>query len=63
MMKTIETIFTGNYSTKTGINAITYKELTSVYSKPGVKDKDKFLPKTPLNLYCSTNGLLNKYMI
>ena len=62
MMKTIETIFTGNYSTKTGINAITYKELTSVYSKPGVKDKDKFLPKTPLNLYCSTNGLLNKYM-
>ena len=62
MMKTIETIFTGNYSTKTGINAITYKELTPIYNRPGVKEKDKFLPKTPLNLYCSSNGLLNKYM-
>ena len=62
IMKTIETIFTGNYSTKTGINAITYKELTSICNRPGVKEKDKFLPKTPLNLYCSSNSLLNKYM-
>ncbi len=62
MMKTIEAIFTGNYSTKTGINSITYKELSTAYSKHGVKDKDKILPKTPLNLYYSSNELLKKYI-
>ena len=63
MMKTIEAIFTGNYSTKTGINSITYKELSTAYSKHGVKDKDKILPKTPLNLYYSSNELLKNILI
>ena len=61
-MKTIEAIFTGIYSSKTGINNITYKELTTVYSKPGVREKDKFIPKTPLNLYYSSKVLLNDYI-
>ena len=61
-MKTIEGIFTGIYSNKTAIYNITYKELTNVYTKKGVKEKDKFLPKTPLNLYYSSKELLEKYM-
>ena len=61
-MKTIEGIFTGIYSNKTAIYHITYKELTNVYSKKGVKEKDKFLPKTPLNLYYSSKELLQRYM-
>ena len=62
MMKTIEAIYTGVYSSKTGINTITYKELATSYSKQGVKEKDKFIPKTPLNLYYSSNELLNQYI-
>ena len=62
IMKTIEGIFTGIYSNKTAIYHITYKELTNVYSKKGVKEKDKFLPKTPLNLYYSSKELLQRYM-
>ena len=62
IMKTIEGIFTGIYSNKTAIYNITYKELTNVYTKKGVKEKDKFLPKTPLNLYYSSKELLEKYM-
>ena len=62
MMKIIEGIFTGNYSNKTNIYAITYKDLTTVYSKHGVKEKDKYLPQTPLNLYYSSKELLTKYI-
>ena len=62
IMKTIEGIFTGIYSNKTAIYNITYKEVTNVYSKKGVKEKDKFLPKTPLNLYYSSKKLLQRYM-
>ena len=62
MMKIIEGIFTGNYSNKTNIYAITYKDLTTVYSKQGVKEKDKYLPQTPLNLYYSSKELLAKYI-
>ena len=62
MMKIIEAIYTGTYFSKAGINAITYKELATAYSKQGVKEKEKFVPKTPLNLYHSSNELLKKYM-
>ena len=62
IMKIIDTIFTGNYTQKSKINAITYKELTTLYSKKGVKPKDSFIPKTPLNLYYSTISLLNKFI-
>ena len=60
--KIIDTIFTGNYTQKSRINAITYKELTTVYNKKGIKPKDNFIPKTPLNLYYSTISLLNKFI-
>ena len=70
VMKTIETIFTGNYFTsKVSINAISfdYKDLDKLYIDAGIKDKeqkikDKFLPKTPLSLYSSTNRLLREYL-
>ena len=62
IMKIIDTIFTGNYTQKSKINAITYKELNTLYSKKGVKPKDSFIPKTPLNLYYSTISLLNKFI-
>ena len=62
IMKIIDTIFTGNYTQKSKINAITYKELNTPYSKKGVKPKDSFIPKTPLNLYYSTISLLNKFI-
>ena len=68
VMKTIEAIFTGNYfASKLSINAISFdcKELDKLYIDAGIKDKeqkikDKFLPKTPLSLYSSTNGLLRE---
>ena len=62
ILKIIDTIFTGNYTQKSKINAITYKELNTVYSKKGIKPKDSFIPKTPLNLYYSTISLLNKFI-
>jgi hypothetical protein len=70
VMKTIEAIFTGNYfASKVSINAISfdYKELDKLYIDAGIKDKeqkikDKFLPKTPLSLYSSTNRLLREYL-
>jgi hypothetical protein len=62
ILKIIDTIFTGNYTPKSKINAITYKELNTTYNKKGIKQKDSFIPKTPLNLYYSTISLLNKYI-
>ena len=62
MLKIIEAIFTGNYSSKTGINTILYKELNTSYEKKGVKPKDNFIPKTPLILYYSSKELLAKYI-
>jgi len=64
MLKIIEAIFTGNYSSKTGINTITYKELNTSYdkNKNGVRPKDNFIPKTPLILYYSSKELLAKYI-
>ena len=69
-MKTIEAIFTGSYtSSKVSINAISfdYKELDLLFVNCKIKDKeqkckDKFIPKTPLNLYTSTNKLLSDYL-
>ena len=64
MLKIIEAIFTGNYSSKTGINTITYKELNTSYDKnrKDAKPKDNFIPKTPLILYYSSKELLAKYI-
>jgi hypothetical protein len=71
VMKTIEAIFTGNYnSSKVSINAISfdYKELDKLFAEAGIKNKDqskmkdKFIPKTPLNLYSSSNKLLRDYL-
>ena len=70
VMKTIEAIFTGTYtSSKVSINAISfdYKELDKLLSDAGIKDsthknKDKFIPKTPLSLYISSNKLLDEYL-
>ena len=62
ILKIIDTIFTGNYTQKSKINAITYKDLNTSYNKKGVKSKDSFIPKTPLNLYYSTISLLNKFI-
>ena len=70
VMKTIEAIFTGNYfASKVSINAISfdYKELDKLYIDAGIKDKeqkikDRFLPKTPLSLYSSSNRLLREYL-
>jgi len=62
IMKIIESTFSENYFNKTEINTITYKELSTSYSKHGIKDKDNFLPKTPINLYCSSNELLKEYI-
>ena len=70
VMKTIEAIFTGSYtSSKVSINAISfdYKELDQLFFNSKIKDKeqkckDKFLPKTPLSLYTSTNKLLGDYL-
>ena len=70
VMKTIEAIFTGSYTaSKVSINAISfdYKDLEKLYSNAGLKEKDsktkdKFIPKTPLNLYSSSNKLLSEYI-
>ena len=70
VMKTIETIFTGNYSSsKISINSISldYKELDNLYKNAGIQDKiqkikDKFIPRTPLSIYSSTNKLLKNYL-
>ena len=71
VMKTIEAIFTGNYfSSKVSINSISfdYKELDKMFVEAGIKYKeqqklkDKFIPKTPLNLYNSSNKLLKDYL-
>lgn len=70
VMKTLEAIFTGNYiSSKVSINAISfdYKELDKLFAQTGIKNpnyknKDKFIPKTPLNLYISSNKLLSDYL-
>ena len=70
VMKTIESIFTGSYtSNKTSINAISfdYKELDTLYNDAKLNNidknkKNKFFPKTPLSLYYSTNKLLDDYL-
>ena len=70
VMKTIEAIFTGNYtSSKVSINAISFdhKELDQLFINSKITDKEQkckdiFIPKTPLNLYISTNKLLNDYL-
>ena len=71
VMKTIEAIFTGNYnSSKVSINAISfdYKELDKLFVEAKIKGKDqskikdKFIPKTPLSLYSSSNKLLRDYL-
>ena len=61
IMKIIESTFIGNYLNKTEINTITYEELCTSFNKHGIKDKDKFLPKTPINLYYSSSELLKEY--
>ena len=71
VMKTIEAIFTGNYTaSKVSINAISfdYKDLEKLYNNSGIKEKDskakdKYIPKTPLNLYNSSKKLLSKYIL
>ena len=74
VMKTIEALFFGRFdSSKNSISAISfdYKELEQLYNSAGIKeeendkkkkDKNKFIPKTPLNLYASTNKLLSDYL-
>ena len=56
-LKTIETIFSGSYRGK-GI-IFDYKELEKLYDK---KDKEKFIPMTPLSLYDTTNKILINYL-
>ena len=64
IMKTIETIFTGNYS-KTFIKDLHNKIIHKNNDWPGdKKDIKKFEQnlRTPLDLYQSSNSLLNKYI-
>jgi hypothetical protein len=64
IMKTIETIFTGNYS-KTFIKDLHSKIIHKNNDWPGdKKDIKKFEQnlRTPLDLYQSSNSLLNKYI-
>ena len=59
VVKTIETIFSGIY--KSNAVHFEYKELEKLYEEIEGK-KTKFLPKTPLSLYSSTNKILSKYL-
>ena len=61
LLKTIEIIFTGNYTTYS-FKYVTYKELSVSLNKKIVKIKDKFIPKTPLKLFYDSGLLLNKYI-
>ena len=58
VIKTIETIFSGIY--KSSAVHFEYKELEKLYEV--LTKKTKFLPKTPLSLYSSTNKLLCNYL-
>ena len=58
VIKTIETIFSGIY--KSSAVHFEYKELEKLYEI--LTKKTKFLPKTPLSLYSSTNKLLCNYL-
>ena len=54
----IDIIFTQDFT----FNFVTYKELAINFSKKGIKSKDKFMPKTPLNLFYDSYSLLNRYI-
>ena len=58
VVKTIETIFSGIY--KSNAVHFEYKELEKLYEN--LTKKSKFIPKTPLSLYSSTNKILINYL-
>ena len=59
VVKTIETIFSGIY--KPFAVHFEYKDIEKLYEDIEGK-KMKFIPKTPLSLYSSTNKILSKYL-
>ena len=63
VLRIIETIFTGCYSKVLGYSIFNDKEMIKLYKEIKYKDKEKnFIPKTPLDLYISSNKLLNYYL-
>ena len=60
IIKTIETIFSGTY--KPSVVHLDYKDLEKFYDDIKTVKKDKFIPKTPLSLYSSTNKILSNYL-
>ena len=60
IIKTIETIFSGTY--KPSVVHLDYKDLEKLYDDIKTVKKDKFIPKTPLSLYSSTNKILSNYL-
>ena len=62
VLKMIDTVFLGNYKHKAMTQWLTYRDLKTSFKKKGIKDKDYFLPKTPLNLFYSSEKLFKKYV-
>ena len=62
VLKIIDTVFLGSYKHKAMTHWLTYRDLKTAFKKKGIKDKDYFLPKTPLNLFYSTEKLFKKYI-
>ena len=62
IFKIIDTVFLGNYTHKAMTHWLTFKDLKTTFKKKGIKDKDYFLPKTPLNLFYSSEKLFKNYI-
>ena len=62
VLKAIESIYLGDYEKKIFDFNYDSGELTSLYKENEINNNRKFIPKTPILLYDSTNKILKNYL-